>query len=302
MLDQEAFFKKYKVEKEFRDSGLEWRTLEAIYDDYCSRAEEVEKCKRELEQYIRENMTAQIHSLRCRSKDPNHLIEKIIRKRGKEQSKKYADISVSNYREVIRDLIGVRILVLSKEEWESVFDDMIKLFPQTKKEGTYMEEPPIAYTRYGDRNIFKGKIKTEHTNKGYRSQHYIIKFQGYYCEIQTRSLAEEVFGEVDHKVKYPYREGNRFLKRYTNTLSQLLESVDELISTCFQMNEEGWEYCNSYYEEDEYIDWKNISQAATVNKSEKKRQSSEGIPGKIEISSYANNIMLRKGYQHAERE
>ena len=58
-----------------------------------------------------------------------------------------------------------------------------------------------------------------------------------------RTLSEEVFGEFDYKVKYPYRDNNKFLIRYSNTLSQLLDSVDELISTCFQLNDSGWDMC-----------------------------------------------------------
>lgn len=123
-----------------------------------------------------------------------------------------------------------------------------------------MKEPPVAYTRYGDRDIFKDKIRQEHSNKGYRSQHYVVGYKQCYCEIQVRTLSEEVLGEFDHKVKYPYRNQNNFLRRYTNTLSQLLDGVDELISTCLQMGEDGWEVNNGYYSEDVYIDWKHISQ------------------------------------------
>lgn len=294
MLDKNDFFKEYKVEKEFCNSGLSWDILEAIYDDYCEREQEIVECEIELEKCLRQDMSTPIHSLRCRRKDPKHLIEKIIRKRGKEQSAKYTGINVSNYREIVRDLIGARILVLAKEEWENVFKDMIRIFPESEQVGKVMAEPPVAYTRYGDRDIFKEKIRTEHTNKGYRSQHYVVKFKGYYCEIQVRTLSEEVYGEVDHKVKYPYRDDNRFLIRYTNTLSQLLDSVDELISTCLQMSEEGWEYCHSYYVDDEYIDWKKISKGTKVKSQEEKAQNCDSVPERIEIGSYAQRIVLRK--------
>ena len=36
MLEKDAFFRKFKVEKEFEDSDLEWSVLENIYDDYIS--------------------------------------------------------------------------------------------------------------------------------------------------------------------------------------------------------------------------------------------------------------------------
>lgn len=209
---------------------MSWNTLEEICDDYLKRAAYIEACTSDLERYI----------------------------------VKYIVINVSNYCEIVRDLIGIRILILAKEEWENIFDRMVYMFPQIKGQPVSMAEPPVVYTRYGDRNIFKDKIRTVHTNKGYRSQHYVVEFKGYYCEIQVRILSEEVYGEFDHKVKYPYRNDNKFLIRYTNTLSQLLDSVDEIISICFQLGDSGWEECNRYYEKDHYIEWKNISQKTST--------------------------------------
>ena len=293
MLDKEEFFRKYKVQDEFEESDLSWGTLEKIYDDFKPRREKLKAYCKDVESYILDGIDVPIHSIRHRIKEPEHLIEKIIRKRGKEQTKKYKDINESNYLQVVRDLVGIRILVLSKEEWEGVFDWIINKFPQNYTEPIFMAEDPVAYTRYGDRDIYKNKIHKEHTNKGYRSQHYIVKYKDYYCEFQVRTLAQEVYGEFDHKVKYPYRNNNNFLRRYTNSMSQLLDSVDEIISTCFQMGESGWEDCSQYYGEDEFIDWQKTSQKAS-----KKRDNIEGLKesteGKINIASYANKILLRK--------
>lgn len=296
MLDKDQFFEKYKVEEAFEQSDLSWDTLEAIYDDYCSREKEIDRCTKELEQFLRDNLQVQIHSIRCRKKDPYHLIEKIIRKRGVEQSNKYKGISVDNYREIIRDLIGVRILIFSKEEWIGVFEDILNLFEvsETQEKQCYIAEVPVAYTRYGDRDIFTDKIHVEHSNKGYRSQHYIIFFNQYYCEIQVRTLTEEVYGEFDHKVKYPYRNDNKFLVRYTATLSQLLGSVDELISTCFQMQPEGWEQCSKYYKEDKYIDWKSISKQTDSHMHDVRETVYSGDDGKIDVGDYFNHIIMRK--------
>lgn len=293
MLNQDTFFDKFKVKDLFEKSGLEWETLEKIYDDYSGRYDDIKNTCREIDQTIADNITIPIHSIRSRVKDPEHLIEKIIRKRGKEQKEKYSQINAENYLDIIRDFIGIRILVLSKEEWEGIFDWMVTAFSGKSDAIGTMEERPVAYTRYGDRDIFGDKIHKEHTNKGYRSQHYIVKYKNYYCEIQVRTLAEEVFGEFDHKVKYPYREDNKFLKRYTTSVSQLLDSVDEIISTCFQLGETGWENCNSYYEDDRYVDWQNISQSA--QKGDETLDTDEWKTGTIDIGAYADTVLLRKG-------
>lgn len=301
MINREEFFKKYHVAELFQKSELNWDTLEKIYEDYVANSAEYNDCCSKLEEFLNNEFKPRpdglggtaFHSIRGRVKLPEHLIEKIIRKRGQEHSYKYKDIDVSNYKSIVRDLVGIRILVLAKEDWESIFNKVIEIFPSDNESEIRMEENPKAYTRYGDRNIYNGKIEAAHSNKGYRSQHYVVYFQGIYCEIQVRTLAEEVYGEFDHEVKYPYREKNKFLIRYTNILSQLLDSVDELLSTCFQMNEEGWEKNDVYFKYDDYIDWMNISQEQKHD--DKDIVSAiEYVNGKIDMKSSAGKIFLRK--------
>lgn len=295
-LEQETFFEKYKVEKYFKISGLKWETLKAIYNDYENNEKFFTQCAAELQSYITENLTHQVHSVHCRIKDGEHLIEKIIRKCGKEQLGKYWGIDKANYREIVRDLVGVRILLFSKEEWEGVYDDLTRLFPSEENGFNYMKEEPVAYTRYGDRDIFRDKIHAEYTNKGYRSQHYIVRYKECYCEIQVRTLPEEVYGEFDHHVKYPYREDNRFLIRYSTVLGQLLDSVDEIISTCYQMGENGWDACNHYYEKDTYVDWTRLEQrpelSLEMENTGRMKYVSDGQ--NVNIKDRANRIIFRK--------
>ena len=293
-LEQETFFEKYKVEKYFKISGLKWETLKAIYNDYENNENFFTQCAADLQSYITENLTHQVHSVHCRIKDGEHLIEKIIRKCGKEQLGKYWGIDKANYREIVRDLVGVRILLFSKEEWEGVYDDLTRLFPSEENGFNYMKEEPVAYTRYGDRDIFRDKIHAEYTNKGYRSQHYIVRYNGCYCEIQVRTLPEEVYGEFDHHVKYPYREDNRFLIRYSTVMGQLLDSVDEIISTCYQMGEKGWDACNHYYEKDTYVDWTKLEQRPELPPENTGRMKYVSDGQNVSIKDHANRIIFRK--------
>lgn len=298
-LDKVEFLEKYQLDKIFSVSGLCWEDLQKLYDDYKKSTSDIEECCKKLDNYCRENFlkdSISYHSIRCRAKDPEHLIEKIIRKRGKEQSAKYKGINANNYKDIIQDLIGLRILVIKKEDWESIFDELIKIFPLNPCEEYCMDGDPVAYIQYGDRDIYKGKIKKEYSSKGYRSQHYIVKFCGYYCEIQVRTLAEEVYGEFDHLVKYPYRSDNNFLIRYTNTLSKLINAIDEIMSTCFQMNELGWEKNAEYFEKDQYDNWTTTSQyispESTSVEGRSTPENNQASP--INICSYANDILLRK--------
>lgn len=299
MLDKENFLQRYRLTECFLVSGLCWDNLQSIYEDYITSLKDIEKCCNDFEKHCREEFSKDktyFHSIRCRYKEPEHLIEKIIRKRGKEQSAKYKDININNYKDIIRDIIGLRILVTKKEDWESVFDELIKMFPKSSCTDCCMVEDPVAYIQYGDRDIYNGKIAKEYSNKGYRSQHYIVKFDGYYCEIQVRTLAEEVYGEFDHLVKYPYRNDNNFLIRYTNIFSKLINSIDELMSTCFQMNEDGWNSNEKYFNKDIYDDWSKTSQSVMLEQTSETDKSTSEVNSEapINILNRASEILLRK--------
>ena len=135
-LERETFFEKYKVEKYFKISGLKWETLTAIYNDYEKDEKFFVQCAMDLQSYITENLAHRVHSVQCRRKDGEHLIEKIIRKCGKEQLDKYRKIDETNYREIV----GVRILLFTKKEWEGVFDDMLRLFPPEENGSFFMKK------------------------------------------------------------------------------------------------------------------------------------------------------------------
>lgn len=298
-LDMDSFFQKYHLKEYFLRSGLRWEDLQQVYKDYKDNLDDVKECCKALEDHCKTNFSSEniaYHSLRCRPKDPEHLIEKIIRKRGQEQSAKYKGISTNNYRDIIQDLIGLRILVIKKEDWEIIFDQLVRMFPKNTGNDSFMADDPVAYIRYGDRDIYKDKIKKEYSNKDYRSQHYIVKFGGFFCEIQVRTLAEEVYGEFDHLVKYPYRNDNNFLMRYTNTLSKLTNAIDEMISTCFQMKEDGWKANSVYFDKDLYDNWSKTAQSiiteATCEESKSIAESNSELP--INIKRRVSDILLRK--------
>ena len=196
MLDQEKFFNTYKVQEAFEDSGLSWDTLEKIYEDYTRRLPEMKKIADRLQDEISKVIDFHVHSIHNRCKDPEHLIEKIIRKVGVEKRQKYKNINERNYLRIVRDLMGIRILILSKEEWRTVHDFLLKVDEDSRYD-MHMAEMPRAYIRYGDRDIFNYTIHKEYTDKGYRSQHYIFKYGNYYFEVQVRTIAEEVYAEFE---------------------------------------------------------------------------------------------------------
>lgn len=195
------------------------------------------------------------------------MIEKIIRKVGNEDSYKYQNINVVNYKDILRDLIGIRVIVVKKEGWKEAHDLICALF------NTFYDDTPKAYVCYGDRKIFDEEtIDVDYTVKRYRSQHYVIKYEMHYAEIQVRTLAEEVYGEFDYRARYPYFKDNKFLIRYTNMISRGIAELDDMISTCMQLDDELLEKLNHKFEEDRYIDWAKEQSSSKDRISEKQHE------------------------------
>lgn len=247
MITKEDFLKKYNItEESFKAAELSWDEICIIYNDFDEN--KIDKYGNILEKflntYLRDTNKNGVHSIRSRVKDPEHLLEKIIRKR-QENDKKYKNLTPTNYEKMITDLIGIRCLILFKEDWKnfhqyitSVFEnnaeyyikDPIRDFDDNEKHN-YIAEAPKVHIRNGDsREIYEGLLPPDRIidGKDYRSAHYIIKYEGVYLEIQVRTLFEEGWGEIDHAVVYPYYKEDPILKEYTKLLNRLSGLADEM--------------------------------------------------------------------------
>ncbi|HCK7400100.1 TPA: hypothetical protein N0X38_002359 [Acinetobacter baumannii] len=170
-----------------------------------------------------------VHTVRSRIKETSHVIEKIIRKwEGENVAPKYDTISKNNYKNIISDLIGVRAIYLFKNDWEVVHNHILSRWePQ--------EKVTIYYRSGDDLTKYKsyGSCKTEEHNKGYRSIHYIIPAtkidsQQVNCEIQTRTIFEEGWSEIDHKVRYPSFSDDPYLQEFLDIFNRIAGSADEM--------------------------------------------------------------------------
>lgn len=246
MLDKETFLVKYRItEEEFREADMPWSELEAIYEDYQKNKTEVlrEIGKDFVNDYLYDIEKVGIHSYRYRTKEPEHLIDKIIRKR-REDKDKFAHVNVGNYHKYFTDLIGIRVFFLYREDWRdfhnyitSTFENNPLLYVQNRLEDFdnnpehyYIAERPKVYKRSGDEKIYDREVLEIHSDGIYRSLHYIIKYKGYYVEIQCRTLFEEGWGEVDHDIVYPYYQDDEMLKDFSTILNRLSGMADEMSS------------------------------------------------------------------------
>lgn len=172
-----------------------------------------------------------VHSVKSRMKDPEHLKDKIQRKLKSEKI-----IDENNLFTVVNDLIGVRVLYLYQDQFQLIHNELLKKVDETKD--WMFVEAPKAYTWDPEtREYFeKLNIHTEVRDTYYTSVHYVIKpnneLSNITCEIQVRTLFEEIWGEIDHTINYPHpteiiacKEQLRVLAKLVSTGTQLADSI-----------------------------------------------------------------------------
>lgn len=223
------FLSDYRIDEAVWDrANIPWGDLLAIKKDYENRRPHLE----EAAQYAVKVIQGfdGVHSVRWRVKDSLHLLEKIVRKRASSKpAKKYLNISVDNYLSAVTDLIGVRALHLFKT-------DILAIHPQIKSMWL-LGEKPISYVRAGDKSavitaLESAGVKSKIHDAGYRSVHYILKMRPgiseMLIELQVRTIFEEAWSEIDHKVRYPNFSDNKQIEDVLTIFNRLSGGADEL--------------------------------------------------------------------------
>jgi len=170
-----------------------------------------------------------VHSVKSRLKDPAHLLDKIRRK-----LKDGRDINPDNVFQEITDLAGVRVLHLHLEQFGSIHTAI----SEHVSDGEWVyHEAPKAYTWDPEsKEYFESfGLSVEVKESFYTSIHYVVRPRldaPAACEIQVRTLFEEIWGETDHALNYPHattsvanREQLRVLARLVSTGSRLGTSI-----------------------------------------------------------------------------
>lgn len=228
-MDRASFLSRNKIsDVEWARVTISWEGLLAIYADYCRRLRQLEDAAELVVKTIQSFQG--VHSVRWRVKDPEHLLEKIIRKQCAEKpSKKYLSISVDNYHYVISDLIGVRALHLFKDDVFDIHQQVSSMWSSAEK--------PVSYIREGDPEDLVSEfrrcgISPKVHRAGYRSVHYVMKTKPGLTEIlfevQVRTIFEEGWSEIDHRVRYPNFSDNKQIESILKIFNRLAGSADEM--------------------------------------------------------------------------
>lgn len=225
--DDIGFLQEAGIDREKWDSLKEHQvTLYRIYKDFTENNDQFIEIAVSLSRLIQK--MPGVHSVRWRIKDPRHLVKKIIRKK-LSGSDKYNLISEHNYRDIVSDLIGIRALHLFKGD----FPDLHKSIIETWN----LDEEPAAYVRKGDteelRDLYRDLgLKVEEHLDGYRSIHYIIETnftkRTVKCELQVRTIFEEGWSEIDHRIRYPDFSDDPLIRDFLHIFNRLSGAADEM--------------------------------------------------------------------------
>ena len=218
-------------------SKTERRYIKTLVAHYAKNRSFIETMLKQIADAIlgSHNLMAHVHSTKWRLKDSRHLEGKLLRKlvEAKKKRKRFT-ISEKNLFYRINDLAGFRILHLHTQQIIPIDRELRAVFKEYRfplfekpKARTWDDESREFFRRAGIRPIKSPKM--------YTSVHYVVESNSSTkatCEIQVRTLAEELWGEVDHTMNYPHessilacREQIKVLARGTSRCSRLVDSI-----------------------------------------------------------------------------
>ncbi|MGP2504193.1 RelA/SpoT domain-containing protein [Pantoea ananatis] len=177
-----------------------------------------------------------IHTIKSRLKDKEHLKDKILRKHSAENP-----ITEENFFERVTDLAGVRVLHLYQDQFINIHNFIEH---QIQKKEWFYRELPVAYTWDPECREFFNKLglETKVRESYYTSIHYLIKPKEdslLTCEVQVRTLFEEIWGEIDHTINYPSPTENASCREQLRVLSKLVSTGTRLADSIFRTHKQN---------------------------------------------------------------
>ena len=217
-----------------------------IYDEYIEYAKHLEKVRIELLKVIEK--FPGVHLQTSRVKDLDSVLQKVIKRKYAhmlDDNNLYSKISEKNYKDILTDLIGIRLIISYRGKWIELHKRIVQEFPYMDQElykkyshiphdgeKNILAQIPIAYYAYGDDlSIYEDTlVDCKIKDNGYRSVHYIVSFMGTYIEIQTRTIYDEAWNDCDHNYVYKkdYHVSYTALKELSQILSLLTNASNDL--------------------------------------------------------------------------
>ncbi len=178
-----------------------------------------------------------IHSVKSRLKDEGHLKEKIRRKYCSLEGVNFAPDQLSK---IVTDLSGVRVMHLHQKQFGIIHE---RLNAKVASGDWFLEETKAFTWDPESEKYFRSLgLETEVRPTFYTSVHYTIRPREDaipVCEIQVRTLFEEIWGEVDHALNYPNETGISACREQLRVLSKLVGAGSRLVDSIFLAESQG---------------------------------------------------------------
>jgi len=207
--------------------------IDAAVERFCANRHLFENFAQALMAYFQNHpaMAPHIHFLKYRLKDPESLRQKLVRKAIQGDL-----IDESNVFDRITDLAGVRIIHLHTEEMGEIHTAIQEI---VKEQRLRLVEAPTAncwdveyeslFAEFG--------IATRSRDTMYTTVHYVVQANQrtkVTCEVQVRTLMDEVWGEVSHRVNYPHESPSRTCQDQLKVLARLTTGCTRLVDSIFR--------------------------------------------------------------------
>ena len=177
------------------------------------------------------SLVQSVHSVKSRIKNLQHLREKIQRK-----SSPKDPITPENIFDRITDIAGVRVFHLCQAQFTQIHRVMQQSVEN--QEWIFYEEPKAYTWDPESRDFFADQgLKVEVKESLYTSIHYVIKPRKntpVSCEIQVRTLFEEIWGEIDHLVNYPKPTNSVVCREQIGVLARLVGAGNRLADSIWR--------------------------------------------------------------------
>jgi putative GTP pyrophosphokinase len=185
-----------------------------------------------------------VHSIKTRIKSVDSLRDKFKRK-----SAEGTEITERNLFHEITDIVGVRVLHLHQQQFQPIHDC---ISDQLKRGDWVLHEKPKAYTWDPESQAFFESfgLVVEVKDSFYTSIHYVVKPRAdseVTCEIQIRTLFEEIWGEIDHAINYPHPTSNLSCAEQLRVLARLVGAGSRLADSIFRSHAEIGPQCTGMH-------------------------------------------------------
>ncbi|UQQ49973.1 RelA/SpoT domain-containing protein [Enterobacter roggenkampii] len=183
-----------------------------------------------------------VHRYKTRFKDLEHLKNKIERKNAEDLllplDERKGPITCDNIKQRITDICGIRILHLYIGQFEEIHKALMKYVDSGE---LALYEAPKAYTWDPEYSkLFESLgVAPKLKDSFYTSVHYVFKPRAdsdITCEVQVRTLFEEVWGEIDHSFNYPNKSESKVVQEQLKVLARVVGAGTRLSDSIYELN------------------------------------------------------------------